>query len=120
MALPGKRSGVGRVDGETGKAQDWTSWRGKRSPNYQRERRTEILLKHWAYSRVKVRQCQSKEEIKTGKAKNTVVSLIDGAALPPSAPLAIHEASQARRGRKKKEGLILHIIKSLRDTTCAA
>lgn len=93
---------------------------GEKEPNDQRERRTEILLKRWAYSRVKVRWCQSRDEIKTGKAKNTVVSLTDGAALPPSAPLAVREASQARGGRKKREGIILHIIKSLRDTTCAA
>lgn len=97
-----KKEWGGRVDQE--QARPWTPpLAGGKEPNYQQERRTEILLKRWAYSRVKVRRCQSSEEIKTGKAKNTVVSLIAGAALPPSAPQALNEASQAGGGRKKKE-----------------
>lgn len=66
------------------------------------ERRTEILARPWVYSRVKVRQCRPREEIKTGKAKNTAVSLLAGAALPPSAPLAVREASQARRQEEER------------------
>lgn len=71
LALPGKRSAVVGQKGGTGSSPGLHLLLGDKRAQRPGERRTEILPRPWVYSRVKVRQCRPREEIKTGKAKNT-------------------------------------------------
>lgn len=104
LALPGK---AGRGAPWMGNKQNpwFPLLLGKqKEPNYQEERRTEFLPRRWAYSRVKVSQCQSGKEINTvAKPRTWWLSSLEGQPClwAPPAVRRTPRLQEAEEGRGK-------------------